>query len=66
MRTTKEIAVAEPEEIQETGSGRREPEEDRAILAAAMKRIEEWGRFNDSHIRRIAIDALVAVGEREQ
>lgn len=40
--------------------------EDKTALVAAMKRIEEWGRFNDSHIRRIAIDALVAVRERDQ
>lgn len=40
--------------------------EDKTVLADAMKRIEEWGRFNDSHVRGIAIKALVAVGEREQ
>ena len=59
MKTPKsDSAVLEPPAIDKNA-------QDRETLIETVKQLEQWGRYNDSHVRRICINALREVGAWE-
>lgn len=58
MKNQKDSAVLEPPAIDKNA-------QDRQVLVDALNNIEQWGRYNDPHVRRICINALREVGAWE-